>query len=224
MPSLPVVEDLQVLEVGGGGALGELPRDPIAQRPADDPAREEVQDDDQIVLASLDPAVDPAFSEVRLDLSAFAGSPTVQVRFTFTADASVDFEGWYVDNIRVEQSTFDCGLEVVSTTTTTLPPASCQRDADCNDGDPCTTDRCAGGQCVSSPSTDPRAPSASFTRRSKARSAGAPSASTRGSSTSSPHSSGRPSVWCRRAPRGHRSRSTVSRGVWIGHCLPSSRR
>ena len=105
----------------------------------------------QTMLASLDPAVDPSFSEVRLDLSAFAGSSTVQVRFTFRSDPSVDFEGWYVDNIRVQQSTFDCGLEIGLTTTTTLPAFRCQRDADCDDGDPCTTDDCAAGQCVFSP-------------------------------------------------------------------------
>ena len=103
------------------------------------------------VLASLAPAFDPAFSEVRLDLSAFAGLSGVQIRFSFASDASVAFEGWYVDNIRVEQATFDCQRNGAgpATTTTTLPPARpCRTDADCSDGNPCTTDRCAGGQCL----------------------------------------------------------------------------
>jgi hypothetical protein len=103
------------------------------------------------VLASLAPALDPAFSEVRLDLSAFAGSPRVQVRFSFTSDASVAFEGWYLDNIRVEQMTFDCQRDSAgsATTPTTLPAArTCRVDADCSDGKACTTDQCADGECL----------------------------------------------------------------------------
>jgi hypothetical protein len=34
-----------------------------------------------------------------------------------------------------------------STTTTTLPAPACQTDTDCDDGNPCTADRCAGGVC-----------------------------------------------------------------------------
>lgn len=34
----------------------------------------------------------------------------------------------------------------VTTTTTTLPP-TCTRDADCDDGDPCSADRCVNGVC-----------------------------------------------------------------------------
>ncbi len=107
----------------------------------------------QTVLASLDPAVDPAFSEIRLDLSAFAGSRNVQIRFSFTSDPSVDFEGWYIDDIRVEQTIFDCATNTggftttTSSTTTTTRPEVCRIDADCNDGNACTTDRCTDGAC-----------------------------------------------------------------------------
>ena len=93
------------------------------------------------LLGSLDPSVDPAFSEVRLDLSTFAGKRAVQVRFTFMSDASVAFEGWYVDNIRVEQMTFDCQGN-------TAGSQLCSTDADCDDGNPGTADQCAGGACV----------------------------------------------------------------------------
>jgi hypothetical protein len=34
-----------------------------------------------------------------------------------------------------------------TTTTTTLPSGGCTGPADCADGDPCTNDQCAGGQC-----------------------------------------------------------------------------
>ena len=76
-----------------------------------------------------------------MDLSAFAGSPAVQVRFTFESDHDLVFEGWYVDNIRVEQTFLDCAIEPM-----TRP--GCGTDADCDDGAPCTTGRCSSGQCV----------------------------------------------------------------------------
>jgi hypothetical protein len=34
-----------------------------------------------------------------------------------------------------------------SSTTTTLPPPPCHTDADCDDGNPCTADRCVNGMC-----------------------------------------------------------------------------
>jgi hypothetical protein len=62
-------------------------------------------------VATLDPSIDPAFREVRVDLLEFAGSPTVQVRFSFVSDASITFEGWYVDDIRVEELSLLCAFE-----------------------------------------------------------------------------------------------------------------
>jgi hypothetical protein len=38
----------------------------------------------------------------------------------------------------------DC---LTATTTTTLPQGGCTTDADCNDGNPCTADRCINGTC-----------------------------------------------------------------------------
>jgi slime mold repeat-containing protein len=40
-----------------------------------------------------------------------------------------------------------------STTTTTTVPAACQMAAECDDGDPCTTDTCEAGACVHTPLT-----------------------------------------------------------------------
>ncbi len=39
------------------------------------------------------------------------------------------------------------GCSPASTTTTTLPAAGCRSDMDCDDGNGCTADRCAGGVC-----------------------------------------------------------------------------
>jgi hypothetical protein len=74
----------------------------------------EVSDDgfaSSSLVATLDPSIDPTFREVRVGLSEFAGAPTVQVRFTFVSDVSITFEGWYVDDIRVEELSLRCVLE-----------------------------------------------------------------------------------------------------------------
>lgn len=45
------------------------------------------------------------------------------------------------------------GSIVRSTTTTTIAPAACTADAQCDDGDPCTQGACAGGACTHMPFT-----------------------------------------------------------------------
>jgi hypothetical protein len=52
---------------------------------------------------------------VRLDLSRFAGLPGVQVRFVVSADAAdigYSFEGWYLDEIRVESLEIECVVDM----------------------------------------------------------------------------------------------------------------
>ena len=44
-----------------------------------------------------------AWNRVRVNLAAYAGS-TVQFRFHFASDASVNFTGWYVDDFAIEQN------------------------------------------------------------------------------------------------------------------------
>src|SRR5262249_20948246 len=88
--------------------------------------------------------------------SAFAGSSAVQVRFTFASDRTVVREGWYVDDIRIEETVADCSPDddfvpttTTTTTTTTLPepPRPCASDVECDDGVRCTKDSCLAGTC-----------------------------------------------------------------------------
>jgi hypothetical protein len=51
--------------------------------------------------------------QVLLDLSAFAGNPSVKIRFVLQSDASVTFDGWYIDDVKV-----------VARVDTTPPPAA----------------------------------------------------------------------------------------------------
>jgi len=40
------------------------------------------------------------------------------------------------------------GRPAITTSSTTLPRGACRTAADCDDGDPCTDDRCVGGRCA----------------------------------------------------------------------------
>ncbi len=82
------------------------------------------------LLAVPGPALDPAFRELRVDLSEFVGLSQIQVQFTFTSDESITFEGWYVDDIRVEELFLACTFQesrcfpACSPVEWTDPPAS----------------------------------------------------------------------------------------------------
>ncbi len=74
-----------------------------------------------------------AWAPYQYDLSAYKGK-TVSVRFSFASDSSSTDPGVFIDEVRFEQ-------------------ACCSQDADCDDGNPCTTDSCPGpqSQCVLQP-------------------------------------------------------------------------
>jgi hypothetical protein len=50
-----------------------------------------------------------AFTTVRVDLASLVGQ-TVQFRWRFGADASVSDEGWYIDDIRVQSTSYSCQI------------------------------------------------------------------------------------------------------------------
>jgi hypothetical protein len=75
-------------------------------------------------VASLDPILDANFSTVRLDLSPLAGSPAVQVRFSFSADAIFNGEGWYVDDITVVGTSVSCPPAPPTRTPTQTPTST----------------------------------------------------------------------------------------------------
>jgi hypothetical protein len=53
-----------------------------------------------------------------------------------------------MDNARCASGFADCIVPCrPPTTTTTTLPSGCTMDADCDDGNPCTADRCVGGTC-----------------------------------------------------------------------------
>ena len=70
----------------------------------------------------------------RINLTAFAGQ-TIRLRLRFEADDQLlnQTEGIFVDDLVVR--------------VTCSPVTSCNADSECNDGDACTSDRCAGNLC-----------------------------------------------------------------------------
>lgn len=48
-----------------------------------------------------------AFAQVEVDLSAYVGQ-SVQLRWRFATDSSVSATGWYVDDVEISETTFDC--------------------------------------------------------------------------------------------------------------------
>jgi len=64
------------------------------------------------------------WQEVSIDVTGWAGQ-TVQLRFEFSSDGSVTYQGVFIDDLSITQ---EC----------------CSDDAECDDGDPCTTDSCPG--------------------------------------------------------------------------------
>ncbi len=53
-----------------------------------------------------------AFASVAVDLSAWEGQ-TVQLRWRFATDSSVSAEGWYVDDVTVDVTTFECSEALI---------------------------------------------------------------------------------------------------------------
>ncbi len=47
-----------------------------------------------------------AYKNQSFNLSAYAGRPNVTIRFLYTSDYSVNYEGWYVDEIRIPELSF----------------------------------------------------------------------------------------------------------------------
>jgi hypothetical protein len=72
-------------------------------------------------LTSLGPNLDPGFATVRVDLSPFAGSAAVQVRFSFSSDSVDNREGWYVDDVTVTGTSVSCPAPPPTRTPTQTP-------------------------------------------------------------------------------------------------------
>jgi hypothetical protein len=83
--------------------------------------------------------------DVEIDLSSLAGL-SADLRWRFASDSSIGVEGWYVDDVVVESSSFDCS---------TVP--RCVSDTECDDHVPCTVDLCDEvlGVCSNSPPAVP---------------------------------------------------------------------
>jgi hypothetical protein len=76
----------------------------------------------------------------------FSGTPS------FTGSCGLDAEATDSGgNSHTKRFALEMTSETTTTTTTTLPPGGCTDPADCADGDPCTDDQCAGGQCSNPP-------------------------------------------------------------------------
>ncbi len=58
-----------------------------------------------VVYGPVSGAIDPAWTQHVVDISAFAGAGDFQVRFHFTSDGSVVYPGWYVDDVSVHLCT-----------------------------------------------------------------------------------------------------------------------
>jgi len=116
-----------------------------------------------------------SFIPVGIDLSEFIGK-NIWLRFRFDTSDGVnnDFEGPYIDDVRIEfatptcpvevydgrncQGDYDCGIDGVCKTGSCVdnkcdvevigtPPECCSTQTECNDGDPCTADGCIDHKC-----------------------------------------------------------------------------
>lgn len=109
------------------------------------------------------------FVPVGVDLSGFAGkSVSIRFRFDTSDDQKNNYEGVYVDDIRVTRDTCvqrncgglhdcmidgfcrtgTCANEVCNVTVVGEPPTCCASVVQCDDGNPCTADACVQRQCV----------------------------------------------------------------------------